>query len=136
MTVTDVDLATQLEHQLANFSELSLGDIELRMQWIWNRLIGCAKDVERFEKELLAHENEYGPGWQMAFETSEITSTRARNVTFHTAVADRMVPEYSSVKRGLESQRRVALRWASTLKDIHEGLRTHSANVRQLGGHS
>lgn len=136
MTVTDVDIASQLEHQLANFSELSLGEIERRMQWIWNRLIACAKDVERIEGELLAHELAFGPSWQMAFETSEVDSTRARNVTFHTAVADRLVPEYSSIKRGLESQRRVALRWASTLKDVHEGLRTHSANVRQLGGHS
>ncbi len=136
MTVTDVDIATQLEHQLANFSELSLGEIERRMQWIWRRLIECAKDVERIEQALLDHDAEYRAKWELAFETSEIDAKPKRSVTFHTAVANRIVPEYETIKAGLESQRRVALRWASTLKDVHEGLRTHSANVRQLGGHS
>lgn len=127
-------ISDELLAELRDYAELTINDLGARMAWLWRRLIDTSKDVERIEAEIVELDGQYQAKWELAYETSVIDAGKVQPSKYHEAVANRVVPEYRQTRAGLESQRRVALRWCSTMKEIHEGLRTHCANVRGMGG--
>lgn len=126
------DIADQLEQQLREFEELSIDDVQRRMQWVWKRMLDATRDIEALERQLLAAHAELDPAWDLAYETSMLSQDKRLNARFHESVANNLCRDALSIVAGLEASKRIASRWLSTLDKIHHGLQTHAANIRTL----
>lgn len=127
------DIADQLEAQLLEFDELSIDDVQRKMQWVWRQMIAATRDVEALERQLLAGHADLDPKWDEAYERSMLSQDKRLNARFHESVANNHCREELAIVAGLEAQKRIAARWLATLDKIHHGLQSHGANIRTLG---
>lgn len=130
MTALAPTLADDLARQLAEFDELSIDDIQRRMQWVWRQMIAATRDIEGLERELRKAHEVLDPMWDEAYERSMLGQEKRLNARFHESVANNRCREQLAIVAGLEAQKRIAERWFRALEKIHGGLQTHAANVR------
>lgn len=129
----DPNIADALKEQLAQFNDLSIDDIQLRMQWTWRKMLEATREIVRIETELRDVHASLDPQWDLAYERSMLSQDKRLNAKFHETVANNHCRALLTLVAGLEAQKRITSRWLSTLNSIHHGLQSHGANVRALG---
>lgn len=131
-TTLDPNLADALKAQLDEFNDLSIDDIQRRMQWVWKQMLNATREIERIETELREVHASLDPAWDLAYERSMLSQDKRLNARFHESVANNHCREQLTLVAGLDAQKRITSRWLSTLNSIHHGLQSHGANVRAL----
>jgi hypothetical protein len=132
-TTLDPALADQLRAQLDALDDLSIDDIQRRMQWVWKKMLDATREVDRIENELRDVHRTLDRAWDEAYERSMLSQDKRLNAKFHETVANNRCRDQVTLVAGLEAQKRITLRWLRTLDTIHHGLQTHAANCRVLG---